>query len=66
MKPTARLRFVEKTETIEQTATYTTGRKVRVLQQWWEDARRINLGFGEVDIAEPTGEWRDVPLEKTE
>jgi hypothetical protein len=63
MKPTAKLRFLERLEGMDP-GPPATGRKVKVLQQWWEDARRINLGFGEVDIAEPTGEWRDVPLEK--
>ena len=63
MKPTTKLRFVERLELMDP-GPPATGRKVKVLQQWWEDARRINLGFGEVDIAEPTGEWRDVPLEK--
>ena len=64
MKPTTKLRFVERTVVTAQMPDYTAGRTVKVLQQWWEDARRINLGFGEVDITEPTGEWRDVPLEK--
>jgi hypothetical protein len=47
MKPTPKLRFVERMEPI----TETTGRKVRVLQQWWVDEWL-------------SGEWRDVPLEK--
>jgi hypothetical protein len=63
MKPTTKLRFLERLEGMDP-GPPATCRKVKVLQQWWEDARRINLGFGEVDIAEPTGEWRDVPLEK--
>lgn len=62
MKPTAHLRFVEKTETIEQTATYTTGRKVRVLQQWWASDPDCEDDF----ILQANGAWRDVPLEKTE
>ena len=51
MKPTPKLRFVERMEPI----TETTGRRVQVLQQWYE-----------WDVTYPTqsGEWRDVPLEK--
>ena len=72
MKPTAKLRFVERIVFVNKPAYNAHGGegvaseavKKTILQQWWEDARRINLGFGEVDIAEPTGEWRDVPLEK--
>ena len=56
MKPTAKLRFVERVEI--------TGRAVRILQQWWEANNTINLGFGELPIGETKGEWRDVPIEK--
>ena len=56
MKPTAKLRFVERVEI--------TGRTVRILQQWWETNNTINLGFGELPIGEIKGEWRDVPIEK--
>ncbi len=56
MKPTAKLRFVERVEL--------TGRVVRILQQWWETNNTINLGFGEMPIGEIKGEWRDVPIEK--
>jgi hypothetical protein len=62
MKPTAHLRFVEKTEIIEQTAAYTTGRKVTVLQQWWASDPDCEDDF----ILQANGDWRDVPLEKTE
>ena len=56
MKPTAKLRFVERVEI--------TGRTVQILQQWWETNNTINLGFGELPIGETKGEWRDVPIEK--
>ena len=56
MKPTAKLRFVERVEL--------TGRTVRILQQWWEINNTINLGFGELPIGEAKGKWRDVPIEK--
>ena len=51
MKPTTKLRFVER---VEKT----------ILQQWWETNNTINLGFGEMPIGETKGEWRDVPIEK--
>lgn len=52
MKPTNKLRFVERVVPI----TETTGRQVQILQQWWEYEH----------VAETDGEWRDVPLEKEE
>lgn len=75
MKPTNKLRFVERTvpmhpfyksidaqgNTARATQTY------RVLQQWWESNTMgtINLGFGgELPLGEVKGEWRDVPLEE--
>jgi hypothetical protein len=51
MTPTPKLRFVERLEPI----TETTGKRVRILQQWWAIERH-----GQVT---PTGEWRDIPLE---
>jgi hypothetical protein len=62
MKATNKLRFVERTEPI----TETTGRRVRILQQWWESSNggTINLGFGgEMPLGKVVGEWRDVPVE---
>jgi hypothetical protein len=73
MKPTPQLRFVERIvyEKTESPGYYVdvgeilAGRKVRVLQQWWEeDVPTANIGFGEIQLKQPTGEWRDVPLEK--
>jgi hypothetical protein len=54
MKPTNKLRFVERTEPI----TETTGKRVRILQQWWA----FDELFEDVEI----GDWRDVPVEAEE
>lgn len=75
MKPTIKLRFVERKvpmhpfyrtvdpdgKTREGVQTYL------VLQQWWESSTMgtVNLGFGgELPLDEVKGEWRDVPLEE--
>ena len=61
MKPTSKLRFVERLVPINET----TATRVRTLQQWWETNNTINLGFGgDIPIGETKGEWRDVPIEK--
>jgi hypothetical protein len=61
MIATNKLRFVERLELI----TESTGKRVRILQQWWQTNNTINLGFGgEIPIGETKGEWRDVPIEK--
>ncbi len=52
MIPTPKLRFVERNVAIDEK----TGARIRVLQQWWAIERD-----GQVT---PTGEWRDVSLEK--
>lgn len=57
MTPTSKLRFVERIEPLHPGSD--TGRIVRVLQQWWEDA---STDIHWVDGA--PGEWRDVPLER--
>lgn len=66
MKPTAKLRFVERVEAIStHTDGSTIGRRVRILQQWWESSMSMNLGWtGDIPIINAQGEWRDVPLEK--
>jgi hypothetical protein len=56
MTPTTRFRYVERTVPINET----TGKRVHILQQWWEvenitDAVHNNI----LD-----GEWRDIPLEQ--
>lgn len=57
MKPTPKLRFVERKDFTEDLAN---PRTLRILQQWWEienitDALHNNI----LD-----GEWRDIPLEQ--
>ena len=52
MTPTTRFRFIERIVPINET----TGKRVRILQQWWAIERE-----GQVT---PTGEWRDIPLEQ--
>lgn len=68
MKPTSRLRFVERKVPIFGSVmsdgmggTVSTKQNVRVLQQWWED----KPGDYEEGVT-AFGEWRDVPLEAEE
>jgi hypothetical protein len=62
MSPTAKLRFVERSQPDYPGAN--TGRVIRVLQQWWQGGLTMNLGWtNEVSIGDSKGEWRDVPLE---
>ena len=53
MTPTPKLRWIERFQPVIGT---NYGGAVRVLQQWWAIERD-----GQIT---PTGEWRDVPLEK--
>lgn len=65
MKPTPRLRFVERVIAVP--AIDGAGRSVRILQQWWESTMSINLGWtGDMPIGNAKGEWRDIPLEAEE
>jgi hypothetical protein len=67
MKPTAKLRFVQRSVHMGVNG----GGKdvyqiVRILQQWWETVPMgtVNLGWtGDIPLGEVKGEWRDVPLE---
>jgi hypothetical protein len=64
MKPTPQLRFIERYVPAAELGE-NIGKQVRILQQWWEeDVPTANIGFGEIQLKQPTGEWRDVPLEK--
>ena len=66
MKPTNKLRFVERTVYLdpfykqlnEKGELVTATRTYRVLQQWWEDS----VGDMQQGVT-AFGEWRDVPLE---
>ena len=61
MTPTNRLRFVKRKapgRTMESGTGYYLSEvlEVRILQQWWEEKESSRF--------EPSGEWRDVPLEE--
>jgi hypothetical protein len=62
MKPTNKLRFVERDSYSRNGEHFATPHKVRILQQWWEwetceehERQPYNTPFCE---------WRDVPVEK--
>jgi len=65
MTPTNKLRFVERLVPINET----TGKRVRILQQWWEDKNvmltvHITDKDGNTLPSPICGEWRDVPVEE--
>ena len=65
MTPTPKLRFVERVVPINET----TGKRVHILQQWWEDknivlAVHITDKEGNTLPSPNRGEWRDIPLEQ--
>jgi hypothetical protein len=65
MKPTAKLRFVERVDYVQLWGDTDMEHTALILQQWWETNNTVNLGFGgELPIGETKGEWRDVPIEK--
>jgi hypothetical protein len=69
MKPTNKLRFVERDSYSKNGEHFTHPHKVRILQQWWEDgnitlAVHITDKEGNVLPSPNRGEWRDVPVEK--
>jgi len=55
MTPTTRFRFIERTVPAPE-YDEGIGKTVRILQQWWAVERE-----GQIT---PTGEWRDIQLEK--
>lgn len=64
MTPTTRFRYIERTVPINET----TGKRVRILQQWWEDKNivltvHITDKDGNTLPSPNRGEWRDIPLE---
>lgn len=65
MKPTMKLRFIEREITIHHAdCLYASIKTVRVLQQWWQSPDILEaLGIGGVAPISEDGEWRDVPLE---
>lgn len=56
MTPTPKLRFVERDSYSHNGEHFATPHKIRILQQWWAIERD-----GQIT---PTGEWRDIPMEK--
>jgi hypothetical protein len=70
MKPTNKLRFVERGVPAPE---YGEGfeKTVRILQQWWEDGNTVLAVLlkdneGNVLPSPRRGEWRDVPIEKAD
>lgn len=62
MTPTMHLRFIERVEVIEQNGDASIGRKVKVLQQFWETPNGSDV-IGDMFI-QIYGVWRDIPLVK--
>ena len=67
MKPTPKLRFVERSQLDYPGAN--TGRVIRILQQWWQGlGPNAAINYAHPDAYKlrdnPPGEWRDVPIEK--
>ena len=62
MTPTMHLRFIERMEVIEQNGDASIGRKVKVLQQFWETPNGSDV-IGDMFI-QIYGVWRDIPLVK--
>jgi hypothetical protein len=61
MKPTARLRFVERYVPAPEHGEDTL-KKVRIFQQWWAHDPDCYEDF----LLKANGEWRDIPLENEE
>ena len=62
MTPTPKLRFVERDD-----ETSWTPKRIRILQQWWEDHNVVlavlRVGSNGLPQNQYAGEWRDIPLE---
>ena len=65
MKPTNKLRFVEREfYTDDNGEHFMMPFKRKILQQWWQSPDILEaLGIGGVAPISEDGEWRDVPLE---
>lgn len=62
MTPTTKLRFVERFEVTHRNSLgFASGHTVRILQQWWD--KDIANQYTSVIAGDPSGEWRDVPIE---
>ena len=62
MTPTMYLRFIERMEIIEQNGESSMGRKIKILQQFWETPNGSEVA-GDMFV-QLYGTWRDVPLIK--
>jgi hypothetical protein len=63
MTPTTRFRYIERTVPINES----TGKRVHILQQWWEDHNNIlhSTRTNETEwVKHYAGEWCDIPLEQ--
>ena len=62
MIPTTRFRYVERDD-----ETSWTPKRIRILQQWWEDRNVVlavlRVGSNGLPQNQYAGEWRDIPLE---
>jgi hypothetical protein len=66
MTPTPKLRFFEHVVPAPEYGE-DVGKTVRTLQQWWQATNTINLGWtGDIPIGLAKGEWRDVPIERSD
>jgi len=69
MKPTPKLRFVERHISLYSETTAPIATRIRILQQWWEDntvvlAVHITDKDGNALPSPNRGEWRDIPIEE--
>ena len=70
MKPTPKLRFVERNKVIvDNEGIGATITRVRILQQWWEGiGPNAAINYAHPDAYKLrdnlSGQWRDVPIEK--
>ena len=64
MKPTNKLRFIEREKYSKNGEHFKDPFKVKVLQQWWSPFYRFHDGFGYTDQEITGGEWRDIPMEE--
>ena len=63
MNSTQKLRFVEREIQVPVQGDFAvTYKTVRILQQWWE--KDIADRYTAAIAGNPSGEWRDVPIEK--
>ena len=70
MTPTPKLRFVEREIQVPVQGDFVvTYKKVRILQQWWEDPAvvlSVSIDWNGSTQKRFAGEWRDVPIEEAQ